>query len=129
MCNNEINYSEKLNLSKDIVQYMDKIEWKYGVLVNDSSKENISTALYAKMKYSSNFGKGKLYHVYVVPRYFDSNDFKFYFSMDKEVLPSEWDYATTIADRAGLSDEESKEFIGTLKDRFVRTEQFKVRLA
>ena len=129
MCNNEIYYSEKLNLSKDIVRYIDEIEWKYGVLVNDSSKENISTALYAKMKYSSNFGKDKLYHVYVVPCYFDSNDFKFYFSMDKEVLPSEWDYATTIADRAGLSDEESKEFISTLKDRFVRTEQFKVRLA
>ena len=126
---NEINDSEKVNLSKDIVQYVDKIEWKYGVLVTDSSKENISTALYAKMKYSSNFGKGKLYHVYVVPCYFDTNDFKFYFSMDKEVLPSEWDYATTIADRAGLSDEESKEFISTLKDRFVRTEQFQVRRA
>ena len=55
--------------------------------------------------------------------------FKFYFSMDKEVLPSEWDYATTIADRAGLSDEKSKEFISTLKNRFVRTEQFQVRLA
>ena len=28
MCNNEIYYSEKLNLSKDIVRYIDEIEWK-----------------------------------------------------------------------------------------------------
>ena len=120
MCNKEIDYSEKVNLSKDIVRYIDEIEWKYGIICEDSNSEDIRTALYAEMVYTSNFGRSDVYYVYVTQGYFDSDEFNFRFSRNKEFSSDDWaDDMKTVAKRAEVSPAEADDFINKVKGMMV----------
>lgn len=116
----EIDYSEKVKLSKDIVRYIDEIEWKYGIICEDSNSEDIRTALYAEMRYTSNFGRSDVYYVYVTQGYFDSDEFNFRFSRNKEFSSDDWaDNMKTVANRAEVSPAEADDFIGKVKGMMV----------
>ena len=116
----EIEYSEKVKLSKDIVRYIDEIEWKYGIVCEDSNSEDIRTALYAEMSYTSNFGRSDVYYVYVTQGYFDSDKFYFRFSRNKEFSSDDWDDdMKTVVKRAEVSPAEADDFIGKVKGMMV----------
>ena len=116
----EIEYSEKVKLSKDIVQYIDEIEWKYGIICEDSNSEDIRTALYAEMVYTSNFGRSDVYYVYVTQGYFDSDKFYFRLSRNKEFSSDDWDDdIKTVVKRAEVSPAEADDFIGKVNGMMV----------
>ena len=116
----EIDYSETVKLSKDIVRYSDEIEWKYGIVCEDINSADTLTALYAEMVYTSNFGKSDVYYVYVTQGYFDSDEFNFRFSRNKEFSSDDWaDDMKTVANRAEVSPAEADDFIGKVKGMMV----------
>ena len=116
----EIEYSEKVKLSKDIVRYIDEIEWKYGIICEDSNSEDIRTALYAEMVYTSNFGRSDVYYVYVTQGYFDSDEYNFRLSRNKEFSSDDWaDDMKTVAKRAEVSPAEADDFISKVKGMMV----------
>ena len=121
MCNNEITYADKVRVSKDIVKYIDKIEWSYGVLCDDVYKDRIKTALYYKMKYGTNFGKSETFHIFVTQDYIETDSFNFYICLDNEITDDDFpDGDYIIIDRACLDDDRALEFRNKLKEMFAQ---------